>query len=267
MKLQSLLVTSALVISVIASAISAEAKSVAEIYDEQTEATMPGYIQEFADALNKAQLMHETSYPLSTTEVDDRCVAFMDGKMVSGEIGRALSNLFLEGTRPLHQNQNALDNVAESSKLKILDNLYKGGTVKTKYCPRYAKMTAKERSIVWVFILTAMAHFESSCKPTATNKGGPNGTAYGFYQLHRGFEANYDGDKGICQNGDAGKPIAASKCTLAMLEKQFEVREGELFSSKSYWDVLRPSGSSGKWSVIRRALMRSSLCNPSVNSI
>jgi hypothetical protein len=261
MKLHSLLVTSALVISVITSTTSAHAISAAE-YENFTELAMPGYIEEFADALNNAQLVHDTSYPFSTTDVDDKCTAMMDGKLVSGEVGTMISQLFLDNTKALHANSKALDNIPEENKLKTFDNLYTGGTVKTKYCPMYSKMTAKERSIVWVFILTAMAHFESNCTKYASNKAGPNGIAYGYYQLHKGKEQNYDGDKAICMQGDAGKPVAASKCTMAMLEKQFEVREGELFSSKSYWDVLRPSGSSGKWAVIRKALMNSSLCNP-----
>lgn len=241
MKLHSLLVTSALVISVITSAFSAQAMTAAE-HEAYTDVLMPSYLEEFANAVNMAQLNHNASYPLSTTEVDDKCVAMMDGKMIAGDVGRALSKIFLD-------NQ------------KGLDNLVSGGSVRAKYCPQYSKMTVKEKSIVWVFIMTAMAHFESNCTRTASAKG-PNGTAYGYFQLHRGHEDEYDGGNGFCQKGDAAKPAAASKCTLGMLEKQFENRQGELFSNKSYWDVLRPTGSSKKWSVIRRALMRSSLCNP-----
>lgn len=240
MKLHSLLITSALVISVITSATSVNAMSAAE-YDTQTEMFMPGYLEEFANAVNMDQLNVNVSYPLSTTEVDDKCVALMDGKMIAGDVGRALSQIFLD-------NQQGLS------------SLVSGGSVRAKYCPRYGKMSAKEKSIVWVFILTAMAHFESNCTRTASAKG-PNGTAYGYFQLHRGHEDNYGGGN-FCKKGDAAKPAAASKCTLGMLEKQFVNRQGELFSSKSYWDVLRPTGSSKKWSVIRRALMRSSLCNP-----
>jgi len=236
MKLHSLFLAGLMIISV-----NAQAMSAAE-YDNYTEVLAPSYIEEFANAINMSQLSVNVSYPLSTTEVDDRCVALMDGKMISGEVGKALSQIYLE-------------NQTNFSHLVL------GGSVKNKYCPRYGKMTAKEKSIVWVFILTAMAHFESNCSKTAAAKG-PNGTAYGYFQLHKGHESEYDGDKGICKNGDAGKPAAASKCTLAMLDKQFENRQGELFSNKSYWDVLRPTGSSKKWSVIRKALMRSSLCNP-----
>lgn len=240
MKLHSLLMTSTLVISVITSSFSAQAMTAAE-QDAYTEVLMPSYLEEFAEAVNRDQLSHNVSYPLSTAQVDDKCVALMDGKMIAGDVGKALSQIFLD-------NQEGLE------------NLVSGGSVRAKYCPRYGKMTAKEKSIVWVFILTAMAHFESNCTRTASAQG-PNGTAYGYFQLHRGQEDNYGGGS-FCKKGDAGKPAAASKCTLGMLEKQFENRQGELFSNKSYWDVLRPTGSSKKWSVIRRALMRSSLCNP-----
>lgn len=230
-----------LLAGVIAFSASAQAMTEGE-YDTNTEVLMPSYLEEFADALNMSQLQVDVSYKLSTAEVSDKCVSLMDGKMISGNVGRAMSQIFLS-------NQSSLS------------NLVSGGSVKSKYCPRYGKMTAKEKSIVWVFILTAMAHFESTCNTTASAKG-PNGTAYGYYQLHRGHEQSYDGDKGLCQKGDAAKPAAASRCTLSMLDKQFANRQGELFSNKSYWDVLRPSGSSKKWSVIRQALMRSSLCNP-----
>ncbi|AZZ37097.1 hypothetical protein CIK05_09930 [Bdellovibrio sp. qaytius] len=236
MKLQSLLLASALILSV-----SAHALSAAE-YDKYTDILMPTYLEEFAQAVNYDQLSSDVAYKLSTTEVDDRCVALMDGKMISGDVGKVLSQIFLDNKEKL-------------------GNLVVGGSVKSKYCPRYGNMTEKEKSIVWVFILTAMSHFESSCNRTASATG-PNGTAYGYYQLHRNHEQDYDGDKGMCQKGDAGKPVAASKCTLGMLDKQFENRKGELFSSLSYWDVLRPSGASKKWSVIKRALMQSSLCNP-----
>ncbi|MES2801156.1 MAG: hypothetical protein V4654_01570 [Bdellovibrionota bacterium] len=239
MKLHSLIITSALVLSVITSTATVNAMSAAE-KDVYTDVLMPSYLEEFAEAINIEQMTHNVSYPLSTTEVDDKCVALMDGKMVAGAVGKALSQIFLD-------NQHGLN------------SLVSGGTVRSKYCPRYAKMTAKEKSIVWVFILTAMAHFESNCTRIASAKG-PNGTAYGYFQLHRGQEDNYGGGS-FCKKGDAAKPAAASKCTLGMLEKQFKNRQGELFSNKSYWDVLRPTGSSKKSAVIRRALMRSSLCN------
>lgn len=244
MKLHSLFVTGVLVMSVIASALTAKATTASEAmeYDRMTDLSMPGYLEEFADAVNSAQMTFNTSYPLSTTEVNDECVALMDGKMISGDVGRALSGIFIEN----------------ASKL---DDLVSGGSVSSKYCSKYSKMTVKEKSIVWVFILTAMAHFESRCIRTANAKG-PNGTVYGYYQLHRGKEDTYDGGKGFCKKGDAAKPLAASKCTLGMLEKQFEVRQGELFSAKSYWDVLRPAGHAKKAGIIKKALMRSSLCNP-----
>lgn len=240
MKLHSFLMTSALVMSVITSTVTVKAMT-AEEKDAYTDVLMPSYLEEFAEALNMAQMTHNMSYPLSTAEVDDKCVALMDGKMIAGDVGRALSQTFLDNAQGL-------------------DNLVQGGSVRAKYCPQYSKMSSKEKSIVWVFILTAMAHFESNCTRTASAKG-PNGTAYGYFQLHRGHEENYGGGS-FCQKGDAAKPLAASKCTLGMLEKQFENREGELFSNKSYWDVLRPTGSSKKWAVIKKALMRSTLCNP-----
>lgn len=236
MKLHSFLLA-----GIIAFSASTQAMSEAE-HNRYTDVLMPTYLEEFANAVNVSQLQADVSYRLSTSEISDQCVALMDGKLIAGDVGRAMSQIFLDNQ--VHFNQ-----------------LVSGGSVKAKYCPSYGKMSAKEKSIVWVFILTAMAHFESSCNRTAAAKG-PNGTAYGYYQLHRGQEHMYDGRNGICQKGDASKPAQASRCTLSMLEKQFENREGELFSNKSYWDVLRPNGSSKKWGIIKTALMRSSLCNP-----
>lgn len=243
MKLHSLLVINILTLALTANASTSAVKasmSAAE-YDRYTDILMPSYLEEFADAINEAQL--GDSYSLSTTEVNDKCIALMNGKMISGDVGRALSETF----------------IGSASKL---NDLVKGGSVRSKYCSQYSTMTLKEKSIVWVFILTAMAHFESRCIRTASNHGGPNGTAYGFYQLHLNHEQNYDGGKGFCHKGDAAKPIASSKCAIGMLEKQFEVRQGELFAAKSYWDVLRPAGQAKKAGIIKKALMNSSLCNP-----
>ena len=236
MKLQSLFLAGVMALSATANAMSAPE------YDRYTDVLMPSYLEEFAEAVNFNQLSHNVAYKLSTAEVDDRCVSMMDGKMIAGDVGKALSQIFLDNSAKLGQ-------------------LVSGGSVKDKYCPRYGNMTAKEKSIVWVFILTARAHLESNCNRTASAKG-PNGTAYGYYQLHRGFEHQYDGNNGICKKGDAGNPAAASRCTLSMLDKQFKNRQGELFSNKSYWDVLRPTGVNAKWAIIKKALMRSSLCNP-----
>lgn len=207
-----------------------------------SEKLFPSYANEFAQAINMAQLEYNVSYKISGTDVNDKCVALMNGNMIAGEIGRGISQVFINN----------------ANRLPLLVH---GGSVNTKYCRQYSKMTDKEKSMVWVFILTAMAHFESSCNKTVAAKG-PNGTAYGYYQLHKGHEDKYDGNTGLCQKGDAGKPLAASKCTLAMLERQFDRDTGELFSRRSYWDVLRPQGESQKAAVIRRALQRSSLCNP-----
>jgi hypothetical protein len=234
MKIQALLT------SLLLSATFAQANQ--SLRDERiTEMMLPSYIKEYVQAVNFAQLSKDVGYKLSGTEVADECVAIMNQQQVLGEVGAFISQAFIEN----------------ASRLPLLVE----GKSMNRYCKNYSKMSEKEKSIVWVLVMTTVAHFESSCKPKASAQG-PNGTAYGYYQLHKGQEQNYDDRKGFCKKGDAGKPKDASRCVLGMLEKQFDRQNGELFSKASYWDVLRPNGSSQKSRIIRKALERSSFCNP-----
>lgn len=113
--------------------------------------------------------------------------------------------------------------------------LYKGSADLPKYCPHFNDMTDEEKDYVWLMTLTAMAFYESSCKPDASARG-PNGTAFGLLQLHLGREQLYaDG----CEKNDSKKPTLNLSCGLSMLDKQL-FKHNRLFSQKSYWDVLRP---------------------------
>lgn len=207
----------------------------------ESEVLFENYVDEFTDLINHLQLAEETAYNLSGNSVADSCVALMNKNQIQGSIGVYISQVFS----------------AHSAKLP---HLLQGGKINS-ICPKYPSLSLMQKSQLWTLILATIAHFESSCNPTVPNKG-PNGIAYGYYQLHKGKENTYDGNAQLCAVNASGDPKLASKCTLSMLEKQFVKENGILFSPKSYWDVLRPNGRSKKASLIRSAIMRSSICNP-----
>ena len=198
------------------------------------------YMDEVAEIANRIQLGENTSYQIGGTNVSDTCVSFLTKEMFLGDSGRHIYEAF---------NQN----------IASFPELVKGGNI-SKYCSKYPQMKSNQKGMVWVMVLTMMAHFESSCSIKARAKG-PNGTAKGFYQLHQGKEANYD-KLGMCAKNSSTSDKLSSKCALSMLERQMSRENGDLFSKKSYWDVLRPNGAARKADDIQRTLKKSSLCNP-----
>lgn len=105
-----------------------------------------------------------------------------------------------------------------------------------KLCPMYDGMELSEKAHIWSLILSSMAYYESTCRPKITAKG-TNGTAIGYFQLFSGREhrfSNYG-----CVKGDGQRPGASVVCAASMLQDQI-MRDGLLFSSRSYWEVLRP---------------------------
>lgn len=119
--------------------------------------------------------------------------------------------------------------------------LFKGPSDVRRLCPQYDAMNDEDKSGLWILVISAMTHFESSC--VITNKAqGPNGTAAGLLQLHRGKESNYSSG---CRNGDSNTAERSILCGMSMLNDQVE-RQGIVFSTTSYWDVLRPQGRSQK---------------------
>ncbi len=199
------------------------------------------YMEEVASIANRMQEVYDTSYKIGGTGVSDGCSVFMTKEMFLGENGRNIFETIIKN---------------QSSFTEIL----KGGTL-AKYCPKYTKMEINQKAMVWVMVLTMMAHFESSCNIKAHAKG-PNGTAKGFYQLHQGREQNYDYEMEMCVKNASSNGKSSNKCALAMLEMQLKREQGQLFSSKSYWDVLRPKGAAHKADDIQRTLKRSTLCEP-----
>ena len=175
------------------------------------------------------------------TPVSDACVTLMNKNQMVGNVGAAVYTEF-------------------SGRSQLYPNLVDGGSV-NKYCRKYPEMNKQQKALVWVFIMTTMAHFESSCNEKARAQG-PNGIAYGYFQLHKGKENLYAPDVKSCVKNASTSAVLSSKCAMGMLEKQMNSSDGELFSNKSYWEVLRPRGPADKARIIAKALSRSSLCNP-----
>ncbi len=144
----------------------------------------------------------------------------------------------------------------EISRPKYSSLLTEGPKDIIKYCPNFDSMSIQERKALNILILTAMAHYESSCnfREKAT---GPNGTAAGLLQLHKGREQNYSSG---CRKGDSKSPERSLICGLSMINDQ--INRGEnLFSSNSYWEVLRPAGRSRKAKKIMATIAQFPSCS------
>lgn len=199
------------------------------------------YVDEVVQLINRVQLQHDMTYKIADTPVADECVAFMNKDQFLGPLG---SSIYKRMT----------------SNGKDYPYLLRGGDINNS-CPKYGRMNEKQKGLVWVLVLTMVAHFESSCKLKANAKG-PNGTAQGLYQLHKGKETEYTDNKNACPKNASLNASQSSGCMLAMLDDQLEKMNGKLFAPKSYWDVLRPQGKSKRARQIAATLKRSSLCNP-----
>lgn len=200
------------------------------------------YVYEITDMINRVQLESNTSYLIGKTAVSDKCVAFMSDKDFLGETGSSILRVITENG-------------------KNFPFLLKGGDI-INYCRKYPGMTVRQKGLVWVAILTMMAHFESSCDGSA-HAAGPNGTAQGLFQLHKGKEQNYTSADAAarCLKNASLSAKQSSACTLAMLDRQLEKSGGKVFYDKSYWDVLRPHGSSQRAYQIAKAVSRTNFCN------
>lgn len=139
--------------------------------------------------------------------------------------------------------------------LKYNRELLKNSKILAQVCPRYKLLNREAKKNLWVFILMAMSHYESSCRSQAEAQG-PNGIAKGLLQLHEGSENKYvhwDNNR-ICQKGDSNNQKESIQCTLSMLNGQVH-RFNSIFYDYSYWDVLRNSEEPGTHaSKIRKAI-------------
>ena len=140
--------------------------------------------------------------------------------------------------------------------------LYRGAPDLTNACPNFSSMNDEGREVVWVMVVNAMAHLESSCTLGIPAKG-PNGALIGLLQLHNGAEQKY---AKYCKKGDGKTAEGTFRCGLSMLEGQLS-RDNALFSRKSYWDVLRPQAKTQKYLKIQKALKNLSICKAGSNVV
>ena len=220
---------------------STQSLALMPITEQNSSALIKYYVEEYANILNHVQLSNNTSYMLGQTAVSDSCISLINKDLILGRVGHSIYSELTKNS-------------------SLYPFLMEGGKIKN-HCKNYSTMDNNQRAVVWLLVLTTMAHFESSCNSAAKAKG-PNGTAYGYFQLHKGKEFLYAGAPFICPKNASLSPMQSSKCALGMLEKQMDRTTGELFSNKSYWEVLRPKGPADKAKHISKAIARSSLCNP-----
>lgn len=133
--------------------------------------------------------------------------------------------------------------------------LYAGTDDLNAICPGFKKLESNVKQLVWVMIITTMAHLESSCDENGTARG-PNGRLIGLLQLHLNRENYYVEN---CERGAGRTPNNTFICGLAMLNKQLK-NDQALFSRKSYWDVLRPQARSQKFRKVQAAVRKLSIC-------
>lgn len=163
----------------------------------------------------------------------DKCEGFADEEGL-GKWGQAIVD-------ELHKNR--------------YEALYAGTDDLKAICPGFSSLNDNSKELVWVMIINAMVHLESSCDKTETARG-PNGGLIGLLQLHLNRENVYANG---CTRGDGKTPNGTFRCGLAMLNKQLTNDEA-LFSRKSYWDVLRPQARSQKFRKVQAAVRKLSIC-------
>lgn len=135
-------------------------------------------------------------------------------------------------------------------------NLDEGAKDVLRLCPTYKEMKPTDKANFWVLVINAMANYESTCNNGATAQG-PNGSLVGLLQLHVGKEGDYS--KG-CADGDGRTASGTFRCALSMLDDQVR-RDDQLFSKKSYWDVLRPQAKSKRVVRISKAISAYTPCH------
>lgn len=107
-------------------------------------------------------------------------------------------------------------------------------------CPKFSRMSDNEKKNFWVWLVAAMANFESSCNERVQARG-VNGTAAGLLQLHKGQEHVYGCRRGT--NSLSARENLA--CGLTILNNDLR-RTGRIFpSGGNYWEVLRPHTAAG----------------------
>lgn len=142
------------------------------------------------------------------------------------------------------------------------NHLMQGPPDLVRACPAFTEMSEDQKAGLYVLIVNAMANYESSCNIKETARG-PNGKLIGLLQLHYQKEHRYS--RG-CQQGDAAKASTTFSCGFSMLDDQVR-RDGVLFSSKSYWDVLRLNSKTFKAKKIVSTISKYEPCQQTLQAV
>lgn len=100
-----------------------------------------------------------------------------------------------------------------------MSKLYEGTSDIIKLCPKYETVDEEEkisfRAGFWILLVSGWAQAESSCDPTNSFAGAPNGIANGLLGLHLGKEQTYSS---ACKKNDSYDPLKSIDCGLGMLK-------------------------------------------------
>lgn len=169
------------------------------------------------------------------------CYNFIDNRGNYGPWAKAIQKSFTEGGNfdGAGISKSASWLVGEySSQIGDLD---RGIKINTKF-----KNYSQQNKIdFFIYYAAAVAMTESTCRPTQAAKG-PNGTAIGLWQLHKGRTNNYADN--VCGNFNETNGSLNVVCGLKMLNyyvKSNKNSDNKLFWDGNYWETMhmkRPSG-------------------------
>lgn len=136
----------------------------------------------------------------------------------------------------------------------LLNHLPKDSGV---YCPNYKNLTLIQREDFWIYLLSAMARYESNFNPDLKYKesfydnNGKNVISRGLLQIS--IESSRGYNCGFANENEIHDPFKNLSCGLRILNK-WMVNDGYIGSrvirswrgGARYWSVLRSNGSSQK---------------------
>lgn len=136
----------------------------------------------------------------------------------------------------------------------LLNSLPKDSGV---YCPNYKNLTLIQREDFWIYLLSAMARYESNFNPNLKYKesfydnNGKNVISRGLLQIS--IESSRGYNCGFVNENEIHDPFKNLSCGLRILNK-WMINDGYIGSrvlrswrgGARYWSVLRSNGSSQK---------------------
>lgn len=165
------------------------------------------------------------------------CVNFINASGNLGPYGKEIRNYLLEAG---NQNEN------------FFRNEMPGMVEDPGVCPKWSKFTINERILFWVWMMTSIAHAESSCDATKVNMGkviDPSDRPRGLFQLNtrkakrawRGPNCGFPSEEKHVYN-----PRNNIRCSMDIMDEILKGKQGEyesngkIYPTNSYWRELRP---------------------------